>query len=140
MKKEINTEIIIHCPPEKIWGRLTDFENYPNWNPFIKEISGKLKVSEIIKVKIQPETSSAMTFKPIILECKENKRLIWKGKFIFKGLFDGKHIFELIDNKNGTTTFKQSEKFSGILVGVFNLENTKKGFNKMNRKLKEICE
>ncbi len=140
MKKEINTKILIHCSPEKIWEKLTDFENYPKWNPFIKEISGKLKVSEKIKVKIQPENSSAMIFKPTILECEKNQRLIWKGKFIFKGLFDGKHIFELVDNKNGTTTFKQSEQFSGVLVGVFNLENTKKGFEKMNRKLKEICE
>ncbi len=140
MKKEINTEILIHCSPEKVWEKLTDFENYPNWNPFIKEISGKLKVSGRIKVKIQPENSSVMIFKPTILEYKENKLLIWKGKFIFKGLFDGKHIFELIDNKDETTTFKQSEEFSGVLVGVFNLENTKKGFDKMNKKLKEICE
>ncbi len=140
MTKEIKTEIIIHSTPKKIWKKLTDFKSYPNWNPFIKEISGKLRVSERIKVKIQPENSSAMTFKPTILDYKKNKRLIWKGKFIFKGLFDGEHKFELIDNKNGTTIFRQSEEFSGILVGIFNLKNTKKSFEQMNWKLKEICE
>ncbi len=140
MTKEIKTEIIIHSTPKKIWKKLTDFKSYPNWNPFIKEISGKLRVSERIKVKIQPENSSAMTFKPTILDYKKNKRLIWKGKFIFKGLFDGEHKFELIDNKNGTTIFRQSEEFSGILVGIFNLKNIKKSFEQMNWKLKEICE
>lgn len=140
MIKEIKTKITVKSSPEIIWKTLTNFENYPNWNPFIKEIEGKLKVSEQLKVKIQPENSSEMTFKPTILDLKKDKLFIWKGKFILKGLFDGEHKFELIDNKNGTTTFKQSEIFSGILVGIFNLESTKKGFEKMNRKIKEICE
>lgn len=140
MTKEINTKVVIHSNPEKIWKTLTNFENYPSWNPFIKEIQGKLRVSEKINVKIQPVDSAEMTFKPTIIDYKKGKLIVWKGKFIFKGLFDGKHKFELIDNKNGTTTFRQSELFSGILVGVFNLEKTKKGFEKMNQKLKEICE
>lgn len=138
--KEIKTEITVKSSPEIIWKTLTNFENYPNWNPFIKEIEGELKVSEQLKVKIQPENSSEMTFQPTILDLKKDKLFIWKGKFILKGLFDGEHKFELIDNKNGTTTFKQSEIFSGILVRIFNLESTKKGFEKMNQKIKEICE
>ncbi|PID64801.1 MAG: polyketide cyclase [Gammaproteobacteria bacterium] len=140
MKKEIHTKIIIHSIPQKVWENLADFENYPSWNPFIKEISGKLKIAEKIKVKIQPENASAMTFRPTIVDCEENKRLIWKGKFIIGGLFDGKHQFELLNNQNGTTTFIHSEVFSGILVRFFNPENTEKGFEKMNQKLKEICE
>lgn len=140
MIKEIKTKITVKSSPEIIWKTLTNFENYPNWNPFIKEIEGELKVSEQLKVKIQPENSSEMTFKPTILDLKKDKLFIWKGKFILKGLFDGEHKFELIDNKNGTTTFKQSEIFSGILVRIFNLESTKKGFEKMNQKIKEICE
>ena len=51
--------------------------------------------------------------------------------------------FELIDNKNGTTTFIQSEKFKGILVPLFKKMldyNTVNGFNAMNKKLKELAE
>ena len=42
--KEIKTEIIINTKPEKVWEVLTDFENYPTWNPFIQNISGEQKV------------------------------------------------------------------------------------------------
>jgi hypothetical protein len=62
---------------------------------------------------------------------------------LVKGLFDGEHKFELIDNKNGTTTFIQSEKFNGILVPLFNKmlnNNTTKGFKMMNEKLKQLAE
>ena len=62
---------------------------------------------------------------------------------MFKGLFDGEHKFELIDNGDGTTTFLHSEKFKGLLVGLFKNQlenNTKKGFELMNASLKNYIE
>ncbi|MDY3521957.1 SRPBCC domain-containing protein [Riemerella anatipestifer] len=140
MAKEIKTEILINATPEKVWSILTNFDNYPNWNPFIKSIKGEVKIGNKIKVSIQPPNSKEMTFKPRVLAFETNKELRWIGHLLFKGLFDGEHKFELIDNGNGTTTFKQSEKFKGIFVGLLNLENTKKGFEAMNKKLKELAE
>lgn len=140
MTKKIETEITIKASPKKVWEILTHQNDYPNWNPFIKKLDGKLKVGERLKVIIQPENSSKMTFKPIVLDYKENKLLKWKGKLIVGGLFDGTHTFELMDNKNGTTTFKQSEIFEGVLVQFFNLNPTKAGFKRMNSELKKRCE
>ncbi|MFN6088281.1 MAG: SRPBCC family protein [Cyclobacteriaceae bacterium] len=141
--KEIKTEILINATPEKVWAILTDFENYPNWNPFIKLIKGEVKIGNKIIVKIEPPEAKGMTFKPKILTFETNKELSWLGHLLFAGLFDGKHKFELIDNGDGTTTFRQSEKFKGVLVPLFKKQldnNTKKGFEEMNRKLKEIAE
>ncbi len=141
--KEIKTEVLINATPEKVWAILTDFENYPNWNPFIKLIKGEVKIGNKIIVKIEPPEAKGMTFKPKILTFETNKELSWLGHLLFAGLFDGKHKFELIDNGDGTTTFRQSEKFKGVLVPLFKKQldnNTKKGFEEMNRKLKEIAE
>jgi hypothetical protein len=99
-----------------------------------------VKVGNKIKVCIQLPNSKAMTFKPRVRAFETNKELRWLGHLLFTGLFDGEHEFQLIDNGNGTTTFKQSEKFKGIFVGLLNLENTKKGFEAMNEKLKEMAE
>lgn len=140
MSKKIETEINIHATPEKIWKILTDFKNYPNWNPFITDIQGSVEEGNKIQVKIEPQPGKGMVFKPVILSKKESKELSWLGKLLFKGLFDGEHKFELIDNKNGTTRFIQSEQFSGFLVPFFNLDNTAVGFNAMNVKLKELAE
>lgn len=140
MAKEINTEILINATPEKVWSILTSFDDYPNWNPFIKSIKGEAKVGNKIKVNIEPPNSKAMTFEPRVLAFETNKELRWLGHLLFKGLFDGEHKFEIIDNGNGTTTFKQSEKFKGILIGLLNLEKTKNGFEAMNEKLKEMAE
>lgn len=140
MSKKIETEIIINASPEKIWKILTDFENYPVWNPFITDIKGNVEEGNQIQVKIEPQEGKGMVFKPVIISRKESKELSWLGKLLFKGIFDGEHKFELVDNKNGTTRFVQSEQFSGFLISFFNLDNTAIGFNKMNQKLKELAE
>lgn len=140
---EITTEIIINATPNKVWEILTDFNNYPNWNPFIKSIEGNLVVGGKLKANIQPPNSSAMTFKPTVLTNKENKEFSWLGHLLVKGLFDGLHQFELIENQNNTTTLIQSEKFSGLLVPLFKkqlLTNTKAGFENMNQQLKKLVE
>lgn len=143
MAKEINTEILIHATPETIWAIFADFKNYQTWNPFLKSISGEVKKGNKIKAVIQQNEKSTMTFTPVVLAFEPRKELRWLGRLLFAGLFDGEHCFELIDHGNGTTTFRHSEKFNGILVPLFakQLDNTTKaGFERMNRKLKELAE
>jgi len=140
MLKEIKTQIVINASPSEVWSVLTDFKRYPDWNPFILHIEGDVKEGSRIKIRIQPSGSKAMTFKPRVLKMEPNQELRWFGSLICKGLFDGEHCFELIDNHNGTTTFIHSERFSGIFLGLFHTNNTKIGFELMNNKLKELVE
>ncbi len=143
MAKEITTEVIINAIPEKVWAVFTNFSNYPLWNPFIKSVTGTIAVGHRIAVRLEPPGGNGMTFKPKVLAFDMNKEFRWLGNLFFPGLFDGEHIFELIDNGNGTTTFRQSEKFKGILVPLFKKmldTTTKNAFNLMNMKLKEIVE
>lgn len=142
-KKTLKSEIIINAEPQKIWNILMDFQNYPIWNPFIIEIKGSANKGEMILTRIVPTGASEMKFKPTILNIENDKELRWLGHFIISGLFDGEHVFQLIDNKNGTTTFIQSENFKGILVPLFKKlldVNTLNGFELMNQQLKKEAE
>jgi hypothetical protein len=143
MSKEIKTEILIHTAPSKVWSVLTNFKSYPQWNPFIKSITGEVEVGKRITARIEPPEASGMTFKPKVLVFDPNKEFSWLGHLGIPGLFDGEHKFELIDNHNGTTTFIQSEKFKGVLIPLFSKMldvNTVAGFKLMNQKLKELAE
>ncbi|MFK8045617.1 MAG: SRPBCC family protein [Crocinitomicaceae bacterium] len=139
MTKIIQTTITIKASPSEVWAILTEFDKYPNWNPFIKSITGQAKVGSILIAKIQPPESKEMTFKPRVHVSDENEELKWKGKLLFKGLFDGEHQFLISDNGDGTVSFEQNEKFTGLLVKILPssmFKNTESGFKEMNAKLK----
>lgn len=137
--KEIKTEILINSNPAKIWNILMDFERYPTWNPFIRSIKGQPRIGFKITIRLEPPDAKGMTINPTILEKDNERKFRWLGHLLFPGLFDGEHIFELIDNKNGTTTFIQRELFKGLLIPLFNKlldDNTRRGFEQMNQQLK----
>lgn len=141
--KEIRTEILIKASPAKIWEFFSKFEHFDEWNPFIRSIQGSVSVGNVIKVKLTPPDAKPMTFKPKVLKLIPNQELRWLGHLIIPGIFDGEHVFELIDNRNRTTTFVQKEIFSGILVPFMKKmldDNTKRGFELMNKMLKDKCE
>lgn len=140
MKKKIRTEIQIKASAKVIWDILLDFHSYPLWNPFIQKIVGAPKLKNIIQVTISPPGGSSMTFRPVITSCVLHKKFSWRGRLGIRGIFDGHHSFELIENSDGTTTLLHQEEFSGILVAIIKLEKTKEGFVMMNKSVKEIAE
>ncbi len=141
--KEIRSEIIIHSSISKVWRIFTDFNSYPEWNPFIASLTGSVAVGNIINIMLTPPDAKPMKFSPRISKYTENSELRWLGHLFIPGLFDGEHIFELKDNNDGTVLFIQREIFNGILVNMFKKmldDNTKRGFESMNNKLKEKSE
>jgi hypothetical protein len=140
--KKIETEIIINTDISTVWNVLTDFDNHPNWNPFIKSIQGIKSVGERLTVAIKPPEGNGMTFRPVVLKYEPNKDFRWKGKLGIKGIFDGEHFFILEKLNENQTKFIHGEKFSGILVALMGgaLDKTKEGFQLMNEALKNECE
>lgn len=140
---EIKTEVLINATPQKVWAILANFDNYSSWNPFLQSVKGELKVGCKLTVTIKQSEAKGTTFKPTVLTVEPARQLSWLGRLLIPGIFDGEHKFELFDNHNRTTTFRQSEKFSGILVSLFKKQlnsNTAAGFGAMNKKLKDLVE
>src|ERR1041384_7419396 len=65
--RELRTEIDIAAPPELVWAVLTSFDASPDWNPFMRSISGRCEAGSRLTVRIEPPGARAMTFKPTIL-------------------------------------------------------------------------
>lgn len=138
MPSEIRTEINIHAPVSKIWEILMDFEDYPNWNPFIPSIEGEKSTQSRLDVQIKPEKGLGMKIRPRVVTLEENKKFSWLGHLGLKGIFDGHHQFELKE-EDGITTFTHKETFSGImhkLILPFIRRSTTEGFHAMNNALK----
>ncbi|MEJ2263720.1 MAG: SRPBCC domain-containing protein [Anaerolineales bacterium] len=141
--KELHAEIEIQATAERVWQLLTDFERFPQWNPFIRQVKGQAKVGAKLEAHIQPSGASEMTFKPTILTAEPDRELRWLGRLIMPGLFDGEHVFTIETLGENRVRFMQREIFTGILVLLFarSLDtDTLRGFNEMNQALKDRAE
>jgi len=140
--KEIYTEIEINAPAGAVWSILTDFDRFPQWNPFMKRFSGNLQEEAKLEIFINPPNSRGMTIKPEILEYEPGKKLRWLGVLGVRRLFDGEHSWTTEEINEDKTLFIQKEVFTGLLVplGSGLLKNTATGFEMMNPALKEEAE
>jgi hypothetical protein len=141
--RELETHIEINAPAQLVWQILTDFDRYPQWNPFIRRITGEPKAGNRLEVLIQSPNSRAMTFKPVIVCAQTCKELRWLGRFLVPGLFDGEHRFVIEPAGENRVLFTHAEIFKGMLVPILwkSLDrNTRQGFQQMNQALKTMAE
>jgi len=141
-RKELSSQIEINASPEKVWEVLSDFASYPEWNPFMRKISGDLKVGGRLEVFLQPSGARGFTFKPKVLDADRNHKIRWVGHLLFPGLFDGEHILE-IQPLDGKVRFIQRELFGGLFLPLLSgmlRKDTSRGFVEMNNALKERSE
>ncbi len=141
--RELRSEIDIDAPPEAIWEVLTDFETFPQWNPFIRRVRGNLQSGGRLEVYLHPSGAMGTTFRPTVLAVDPPRELRWLGHIFFPGLFDGEHIFTIEPVAPGRVRFTQREAFRGVLVPLLWPmlgASTLRGFNEMNRELKHRAE
>lgn len=139
LARELITSVEIDAPPQVVWQILTDFDRFPQWNPFIRSVSGEAKQGEQLQVQIQSPSGNGMTFAPVVLVADPGRELCWLGRFLLPGIFDGEHYFYIKSLSKHRVKFVQSESFSGLLVPFFwrSLDTqTRQGFEQMNCALK----
>jgi hypothetical protein len=139
--EELRSEIDIDAPPQRVWEVLTEFESYPEWNPFIREIEGQVRPGATLRVRIEPPNRRGTTFKPKVLKVEANRELRWLGRLLVPRVFDGEHILSIAPV--GTQSrFLQREIFRGLLVPALRgvLQDTERGFQQMNIALKRRVE
>jgi hypothetical protein len=142
MKKDIRTEIEINASPEKVWQILSDFENFPSWNPFVVKVSGVPRVGETLKIDVQLPESMKTSFTPKVLVAEPNKELRWVGTMPLN-TFRGEHFYQIEPLGENKIRFVHGEHFSGWLVGLIWLiigKQTEKGYRIMNEALKNEAE
>lgn len=142
MKKDISTEIEINASAERVWQILSDFENFPKWNPFVIKVLGQAKVDEILQIQVQLPESRLLKFTPKVLVAEPNKELRWVGTMPL-GMFRGEHFYQIESLDENKVRFIHGEHFSGWTVELtWKLmgKAIEKGYRIMNEALKKEAE
>jgi hypothetical protein len=105
-------EIDIEVPPDVVWGALTDFGRWPDWNPDVKSMSGPAVVEEGsgFRWRAGPSTITSTIFRV------EPPRLIaWTGATL--GI-QAIHYWWL-EPRDGTTFVRTAESYEGLVARLF---------------------
>jgi hypothetical protein len=138
--KEYHTEIKINAPIEKVWDLLTDFDNYPKWNPLIGWVEGRIEEGETLEMLVKPFNKN---FRAVVQKVKKPFSFSWKGKRGARWIINSEHYYKLDAIDNTSTLLKHGEIFKGagtMFVGKYIIDKIDDAFEKHNMKVKEILE
>jgi hypothetical protein len=114
--KEYSATTTIKASPETIWAILTNASGYPEWDPGVESIEGRIAAGETITARTKYSPGRAFPAK--VTEFVPGRKMVWTGGMPL-GLFKGERTFTLSPQGNGSTQFTLREVFSGPLLGVF---------------------
>jgi hypothetical protein len=142
INKGVCSSVDIHTSDKQVWQILTDFSRYPQWNPYIRQASGDIKVgAQIFIFNQSSDKDSGMAFHPAVLTVIPERELRWLGSVYVPGFFDGEHIFTIQQIDANHSHFTQCEIFSGIGTVIDAQDtNTQADFQRMNLALKARAE
>jgi hypothetical protein len=104
-------EVNVRAAPATVWGLLTDAERFPRWNSTVSRIDGTIRDGERIRLHV-PGTDR--TFNPRVSGVVPGERMTWTGGVA--PLFKGVRTFALRARDDGSTEFRMSERFSGLML------------------------
>ena len=141
----VRTQIEIDAPRSTVFAVLTDFERYPDWNPYhihvAVEDSGPIRVGAPLEVTVRRPDGVVVEVPHVeVLAFERDRLLVWGGGL--SGIFRGEHVFRLEDGANAGTRLIHDETFSGLFVGFADLPPAvlTAGYEGMNRALKAHVE
>lgn len=106
----------IQASPDTIWAILVDTESYPNWDPGMERIEGRLALGE--RVKFFTKFSPDKAFPVKVTGFEPGRKMVLTGGMPF-GLFKSERTHTLAPGDDGSTVFQTEEIFAGLLFPVF---------------------
>lgn len=68
MPSVIQTDVEIDASASQVWGILTDFARYYEWNPFVTSVSGELRRGQTLDVTLEPPDQHPLRLHSKVLE------------------------------------------------------------------------
>jgi hypothetical protein len=111
--KSFAAQTSICATRDKIWSILTDAARYPDWNPTVTKVEGRIALGERISLHVTINPGRAFPVSVVTLE--PPGLMVWRGGMPL-GLFVGERRFTLTPKPDGIVDFAMRETFTGLLA------------------------
>ncbi len=137
--KSFGAHADIHATPKRIWAILSDAARYPEWNPTVTKVEGRIAGGQRIAVHVTINPGRAFPVTVAVFE--PPSRMVWRGGLSW-GLFVGERVFVLTPRADGNVAFSMRETFTGWLAPLIGrtLPNMQPAFDEFVAALKREAE
>lgn len=134
---EIRTEFEIAASPARAWRVLTDFQRYPEWNPFLVRLTGAPRTGTRVDVHVK-QPFFTVTFRTTVMKVEAERELRWRGHLLHDGIVAAEHYFLIEPIASDRVRFVHGERFTGSLSSLawrIIERDTRRGYAAMNQAL-----
>lgn len=140
--RSLKTRISIAAKPVDVFQVLTDFEKYPDWNPWTRVVEGRAEEGQIIKIK--PYRYSWWRVIPYqLIKVRKPDLLHRRSTGMLSYLLCIDREIMIYTRTNGGAIVSSSTRFHGMFAPLANFfygKRVLRGMRAKARALKEYCE
>jgi hypothetical protein len=136
---ETVTDIVIDAPAERVWQALADFPSYPEWNPVIRRVGGKLALGTHLTVTLAASDGSERTAHPTVVHLRPGREIRWRDRPGVPWLMDTESSLKIEPLGPEQVRFVHWQATSGLLalfLGTGGNTRLRERLEAMNRALK----
>lgn len=140
---EIKTTVTIDALKEKVWEILMDLERYPDWNPFMRVMTGTPAVGRTLKFEAHVP-GRVLKLGAKVRSCDENRAFSWGGPDVALAglLVKAEHYVRIEPLGDDRCRVEHGETFGGLLSMLAwpVIRRAEPAYVAMNEALKERAE
>jgi len=114
----IDHTVEIQASTSNVWGVITDFDTYGEWNPFVVACRSTLEVGESIDMTVRIFPAFTQKQREMILEHVPGKRLCYGVSGMPLGSLSSRRSHEVYPNDAGSTRYSSHFELTGWLAPV----------------------
>lgn len=143
-EQDIYTEVTIDVSAEHLWRRLVGFDDYGDWNPYIKKAKGSIDPESELVLTLAPQDTAESDATYVVQDMVPQKLLKLRSNLAGVGfLFSMDYDWVLEELTPQRTRFIQVQRYRGLLVPfvIQSLKTkTRQSLVHMNRALKNLAQ
>ncbi len=135
--------VLIHTSARQVWNVLTDFKNYPNWNPFTYQVETELKPGKAVKMHVNLPRRGKKLQIEYVREIRPPHLLSWGMTMGAEILLVALRTQTITPIDESTCRYQTQDTFTGYLTPLVRLimaSSIRDGFNQMAYALKTHAE
>lgn len=111
-------ECTIDAPVEAVWAVLVDFEAYPAWNPFTREVHADLALGAPVRMRVDMGGLGVIRQTEYVRAVERGARIAWAMDGWPRWLLHARRDQTLTALPDGRTRYVTEDVISGLLLRV----------------------